>query len=153
MIHVHIADQLPLVPGDQPLEVIVSHADAHADFPQTTRCPGSPNQAVSGHAFIGSEATSPAELPLLVGFVSIPPSGGQDHQDLDQAALSSLTAGAAASDSTGDLAPTASTSSSYAQATNVCAFPVAAGCTVAAQLVKSVSNSSAGAAGASSNDT
>src|SRR3989442_10143766 len=81
MIHVHITDQLPLVPGDQPLEVIVSHADAHADFPQTTRCPGSPNQGVSGHAFIGSETTSPAELPLLVGFVSIPSSGGHDHQN------------------------------------------------------------------------
>jgi len=153
MIHVHITDQLPLVAGDQTLDVIVAHADAHADFPQTMRCAGTPNQAVSGHAFIGSEATSPAELPLLVGFVSIPPSGGHDHQDLDQAALSSLTAGAAVSDSTGDLAPTASTSSSYAQAASACAFPSAAGCTVAAQLVKSVSNSSANAAGATSNDS
>ena len=153
MIHVHITDQLPLFAGDQTLDVIVAHADAHADFPQTMRCAGTPNQAVSGHAFIGSEATSPAELPLLVGFVSIPPSGGHDHQDVDQAALSSLTAGAAVSDSTGDLAPTASTSSSYAQAASVCAFPSGAGCTVAAQFVKSVSNSSAGAAGASSYDS
>ena len=152
MIHVHITDQLPLVAGDQPLDVIVAHADAHADFPQTMRCPGTPNQAVSGHAFIGSEATSPAVLPLLVGFVSIPPSGGHDHQDLDQASLSNLTAGASVSDSSGDLAPTASTSSSYAQAAGVCAFPSPAGCTVGAQLVKSVSSSSAGAAGASSND-
>ena len=69
------------------------------------------------------------------------------------AALSSLTTGAAVTDSSGDLAPTASTSSSYAQAASACAFPSAAGCTVAAQLVKSVSNSSAGAAGASSNDS
>jgi hypothetical protein len=152
MIHVHITDQLPLIAGDQPLEVIVSHADAHADFPQTTRCPGAPNQAVSGHAFIGSEATSPAEVPVLVGFVSIPSSGGHDHQDLDQATLPSLTTGAAVSDSSGSLSDTQSSSSSSAQAEGVCALPSAAGCTVAAQLVRSVSNSSSGATGASSNE-
>ncbi len=152
MIHVHVTDQLPLVPGDQPLEVIVSHADAHVDFPQTTRCPGSPNQAVSGHAFIGSETTSPAELPLLVGFVSIPSSGGHDHQDVDQATLPSLTTGTAVSDSSGSLTDTQSGSSSYAQAEGVCLLRSAPGCTVAAQLVRSVSNSSAGVTGASSND-
>ena len=43
MIHVHITDQLPLVAGDQTLDVIVAHADAHADFPQTMRCAGAPN--------------------------------------------------------------------------------------------------------------
>src|SRR5919204_3367216 len=32
MIHVHITDQLPLIAGDQPVDVIVSHADAHSDF-------------------------------------------------------------------------------------------------------------------------
>jgi hypothetical protein len=151
MIHVHITDQLPLVAGYQPLEVIVSHAAAHADFPQTTRCPGAPNQAVSGHAFIGSEATSPAEVPVLAGFVSIPPTGGRDHQDLDQAALPNLTSGTAVSDSSGTLSPSTSNASSYAQAQSVCAFPSAAGCTVAAQLVRSVSNSAADATGASSN--
>src|SRR3989442_14644609 len=113
MIHVHIADQLPLAPGDQPLEGIVSHADAHADFPQTTRCPGSPNQAVSGHAFIGSEITSPAELPVLAGFVSIPSSGGHDHQDLDQATLPSLTTGTAVSDSSRSLTDTQSGSAPH----------------------------------------
>jgi len=152
MIHVHVTDQLLLVPGDQTLDVIVSHADAHADFPQTTRCPGAPNQAVSGHAFIGSEATSPAELPLMVGFVSIPPTGGQDHQDLDQAALPSLTTGTAVSDSNGTLGETVSTASSLAQAQGVCVLPSVAGCTVAAQLVRSVSSSSASATSASAND-
>jgi hypothetical protein len=150
MIHVHISDQLPLIGGDQPLDVIVSHADAHSDFPQTTRCPGAPNQLVSGHAFVGSEATNPTELPVTAGFVSIPPTGGHDHQDLDQATLPSLTTGTAVSDSSGSLSPS-STASSYAQAQAVCALPAASGCTVAAQLVRSVSNSSADATGASSN--
>jgi hypothetical protein len=152
MIHVYITDQLPLVPGNQTLEIVVAHADAHADFPQTVRCPGAPNQDVSGHAFIGSEATSPAEVPATVGFVSIPPTGGHDHQDLDEARLSGLTAGASVSDSSGDLAPTASTASSYAQAAGVCALQSASGCTVGADLVHSVSNSTANGSGAASND-
>ena len=151
MIHVRITDQLPLVAGDQPLEIVVSHADAHADFPQTTRCPGAPNEAVSGHAFVGSVATSPSELPVMAGFVSIAPTGGQDHQDLDQATLPSLTTGTAVTNSSGSLSSTVSTASSYAQAQNVCALSTASGCTVAAQLVRSVANSTAGAAGASSN--
>jgi len=152
MIHVFIRDKLPLVPGDQTLEVIVSHADAHADFPQTTRCPGAPNQDVSGHAFIGSEATNPAEVPLLVGFASIPPTGGHDHQDLDEASLASLTTGVAVTDSSGALSATASTASSFAEAVAVCVLPSAAGCTVGADLVRSVSNSTATGSGASSND-
>ncbi len=143
---------LAVVPGNQTLEIVVAHADAHADFPQTVRCPGVPNQDVSGHAFIGSEATSPAEVPAMVGFVSIPPTGGQDHQDLDEARLSGLTAGASVSDSSGDLAATASTASSYAQAAGVCALPSASGCTVGADLVHSVSNSTANGSGAASND-
>ena len=89
---------------------------------------------------------------MLAGFVSIPSSGGHDHQDLDQATLPSLTTGTAVSDSSGSLTDTQSGSSSYAQAEGVCLRTSAAGCTVAAQLVRSVSNSSAGAAGASSND-
>ena len=151
MIHVHVTDQLPLVGGDQPLDVVVSHADAHADFPQTMRCPGAPNQAVSGHAFVGSEATSPSELPVTVGFVSIPPSGGHDHQDLDQLALPSATSGASVSDSQGTNDASSSTASSYAEATMLCALPSASGCTVGADLVRSASNSTASASGASSN--
>ena len=151
MIHVHVTDQLPVVPGYQPLDVVVSHADAHADFPQTMRCPGAPNQAVSGHAFVGSEATSPSELPVTVGFVSIPPSGGHDHQDLDQLALPSATSGASVSDSQGTNDASSSTASSYAEATAVCALPSASGCTVGADLVRSASNSTASASGASSN--
>ncbi|HEV8682936.1 MAG TPA: choice-of-anchor P family protein [Actinomycetota bacterium] len=152
MIHVFVTDSLQLVPGDQTVEVIVSHADAHSDFPQTTRCPGAPTQAVSGHAFVASEVNDGVELPVTAGYVSIPATGGHDHQDLDQAAVLGHTAGASVTDSTGTLGPTLSRASSYAQATGVCVAPGPTGCTVGAELVRSESNSSAEATGARSDD-
>jgi hypothetical protein len=152
MIHIVITDRQPPIPGNQALEVIVSHADAHADFPQTLVCPGAPNQAVSGHAFTASETTDAAQLPVTVGFVSIPPTGGEDHQDLDEAVLSGLTAGASVADSRGTLGPTASTATSYAQVAGACLLPATGGCTVRADVVRAESSSTATAAGASSND-
>jgi hypothetical protein len=152
MIHVFITDTLPLVAGDQSLEVIVSHADAHSDFPQTLTCPGAPTQSVSGHAFVLSETTAAPVLPTTIGFVSIPPTGGRDRQDLDEAAVSGTTAGASVSESRGTLGPTESAASSYAQVADVCLAPTEAGCTVGAELLRAESNSSATAAGASSND-
>jgi hypothetical protein len=152
MIHVFITDTLVAVAGNQSLEVIVSHADAHSDFPQTFTCPGAPTQSVSGHAFVLSETTQAPVLPTTVGFVSIPPTGGRDHQDLDEAALSGVTAGASVSESQGTLGTTESAASSYAQVAGVCLAPAAGGCTVGAELLRAASNSSANAAGASSND-
>jgi hypothetical protein len=107
---------------------------------------------VSGHAFIASEATGAPQVPVVVGFVSIPATGGHDHQDLDETGLSSATAGAAISDSSGTLGPTESAASSYAQAANSCVLPGASGCTIAAELVRAQSNSAANGSGASSND-
>lgn len=152
MIRVHITDKLPLVPGDQTLDVVVSHADAHSDFPQTPVCPGAPNQALSGHAFVASEATDASQLPTTVGFVSIPSTGGHDRQDLDEAAISGNTAGVSVSDSRGDLGPTESTASSFAQATAVCLLPAASTCTLAAELVRAESSSTANGSGASAHD-
>jgi hypothetical protein len=152
MIHVFITDSLVAVAGDQSVEVIVSHADAHADFPQTFTCPGAPTQSVSGHAFVLSETTQAALLPTTVGFVSIPATGGRDRQDLDEAALSGNTAGASVSESRGTLGTMESTASSYAQVAGVCLAPTTQGCTVGAELLRAESNSSANAAGASSND-
>ena len=153
MIHVFITDKLPLVDGNQSLEVIVSQATAHADFPQTNICPGAPNQAVSGHAFIASEATASSQLPVMEGFVSIPPTGGGDHQDLAETRLSSVTSGVAVSDSGGTLGPTESTASSYAQAAAACVLPGPTGCSIAADLIRAQSNSTANGSGASSNDS
>src|SRR5439155_9310618 len=119
MIHVHITDELPLVAGSQSLDVIVANAKAHADFPQITICPGAPLQSVSGHAYILREANDALAAPVTVGFVSILPAGGHDHQDLAQASTSAASAGAAVSDSSGAIGAT-TTASSYAAANSLC---------------------------------
>lgn len=59
MIHVHVTDRLPLVLGDQTVNVIVFNAVAHSDFPQRELCDVPPEQTVSGHAFIASATTDP----------------------------------------------------------------------------------------------
>jgi uncharacterized repeat protein (TIGR01451 family) len=159
MIHVHVDDVNLLKGGNQPLDVVVGHAVAHADFPQTRLCAALPVQEVSGHAFIASETTDPLLAPLTVGFVSIPASGGSDSQHLDSAALpddgSVVTAAVSDSSSTGTRGISSSTASSYAQAANVCVKLRGAngGCTIGATAVKSQSNSSADALSRSSNDT
>ena len=155
MINVHITDKLPLVAGNQTIDVIVSNAVAHSDFPQRELCSIPPGQRVSGHAYVASAATDPSLVPATVGFVSIPANGGLDHQDLDQAQIpsdgSTAGAGASVSESSGALSATASTASSYAQAANVCVLRSGTSCTISATAVKSRSNSSADGASASSN--
>jgi hypothetical protein len=152
MIRVHITDKVPLTPGDQTLDLIISNAVAHADFPQLELCGAPPKQSVSGHAFVTSATTDPSRLPTMVGFVDIPATGGRDHQDLAQGSVgSTVSAGASVSESNGSLSSTASTASSYAQASNVCVLR-ATSCTVGATKARSQSNSSANASGASSND-
>src|SRR2546426_7068412 len=76
---------------------------------------------VSGHAFIASATTDPSLVPTMVGFVSIPATGGRDHQDLDKATIGSGgSAGASLSESSGALSATNSTASSFSQVTGVC---------------------------------
>ncbi len=146
MIRVHVTNLLVLGGVD----VIVSHASAHADFPQTTLCPGSGRaRAVSGHAFVAHAAINPELLEATVGFVGIPASGGADHQALDEVDLLEpdgdvVHAEAASSDSWGAIGAAGALSSSYAQAADVCVLRMANGCTVGATLVRSQSSSQAG---------
>jgi hypothetical protein len=153
MIRVHISDKLPQVPGSQTLDVAVSNAKAHADFPQITVCPGAPLQAVSGHAYILSEANSAVAAPVTHGFVSIPPTGGQSQQDLAQASVSAGRVGAAQSESSGVLGLPTTTASSYAEAASVCVASGPSGCGVSAQVVRSQANSSGTSTTATSNDS
>ena len=151
MIRVVITDSLP-GPGIHRTEVIVSNAVAHADFPQRELCDVPPDQRVSGHAFITSATTDPSLVPTTLGFVSIPGNGGLEHQDLDEATIGSeVSAGASVSESSGELTATSSTASSFAEATGVC-VPTPGCATIRATAVKSQSNSTAGASGASSDD-
>jgi uncharacterized repeat protein (TIGR01451 family) len=155
MIHVFVYDALPLVDGAQTVDVVVSEAKAHSDFPQTAVCAPAPQKAVSGHAFIASAQTNPSVAPVVVGYASIPATGGQDHQNLHQVAIpsngSTVEAGTSVSDSQGTVGTTSSNASSFANVHNVCVLETATGCTVGATLVKSQSNSTANSSGASSN--
>src|SRR5229473_3370587 len=119
MIRVHITS-LALT-GDA-VDVVVSHAQAHADFPQPAGCP-SLFGTVSGNSTVVNEQANPSQLPVVVGFVSIPPQGGHDHQDLDQLSTSLASGGTSVSDSAGTVLSSSSNSSSFAKAENVCAFP------------------------------
>src|SRR6266705_4416927 len=116
MIRVHITSMA--LTGDA-INVVVSHAQAHADFPQPAGC-HSLAGTVSGNATIVNEQTDPSQLPVVVGFVSIPPQGGHDHQDLDQLSTSLVSGGTSVSDSAGTQ--------------NVCALPVAIAPPVAENL-------------------
>ncbi len=147
MIRVHITNLA--VTGDA-VDVVVSHAQAHADFPQPAGCPSLVG-TVSGNATIVNEHTNPSELPVVVGFVSIPPQGGHDHQDLDQLSTSLVSGGTSVSDSAGTILTSSSNSSSFAKAQNVCVLPVNGLCTAFASAIISQANSSSGG-GISSSD-
>src|SRR6201981_3491860 len=147
MIRVHIT-ALALT-GDA-IDVVVSHAQAHADFPQPAGCPSLAG-TVSGNATIVNEQTDPSQLPVVVGFVSIPPQGGHDHQDLDQLSTSLVSGGTSVSDSAGTVSTSNSSSSSFAKAQNVCVLPVNGSCTAFASAIISQANSSSGG-GISSSD-
>ena len=166
MVDVHVTSLI----GVGPVDVAVSQATAHADFPPISpACSASPIQNVSGHAFIAAENTLPPIIPALVGYVSIPPSGGADAQNLATVSLlpsgvpptPAVSAGAAVSQTIGSLNPASSTSDSEAQAAGVCIMPVAGAigppspstCTIYAALAKAVSSSVANASSATSADS
>ncbi len=160
MIRVHLTDKLPgpLFPGNQTVDVVVSHAGAHSDFPQITLCHAVPQQSVSGHAFIASETTTPPLLPAVAGFVSIPASGGSAEKSLVLAQLpadgSTVRAENTLSKSEGTLGASSSTATSSASAQTLCIeVGAVAGCDISATTVKSVASSTApSGGGANSND-
>ncbi|MGZ6793392.1 MAG: choice-of-anchor P family protein, partial [Mycobacteriales bacterium] len=146
-------------------DVAVARAVAHAEFPQLTLC-GSPTSAsVSGNALVAGEDTVPSLVPVLAGFVEIPPSGGSQSAQLATFALpadSSAVSGSAADSSTsGSLTPTPGAQSLADVTQGVCLLPDATristsnprGCLVRADLVRSQVASSATGTAASSSDT
>lgn len=147
MIHVHITSMA--LTGDA-IDIVVSQARAHADFPQPGGCAALAG-TVSGDATIVNEQTDPSQLPLVTGFVSIPPQGGHDHQDIDQLSTLLVTGGTSVSDSAGTVLTSSSNSSSVAKAQNVCALPVNGVCTASAIAITSQANSASGG-GTSSSD-
>src|SRR5207245_4361277 len=119
MIHVHITS---LAPTGDALDIVVSHAQAHADFPQPGGCPALAG-TVSGNATLVNEQADPSQFPVVVGFVSLPPQGGHDHQDLDQLSTSFVNSGTSVSDTAGAVLASSSTSSSVARGQGICVLP------------------------------
>jgi hypothetical protein len=146
MIRVHITS---LALTGEAIDVVVSHAQAHADFPQPSGCPALAG-AVSGNATIVNEQTNPSQLPVVVGFVSIPPQGGHDHQDLDQLSTALVSGGTSVSDTAGTVLSSSSNSSSFAKAQSVCVLPAAGVCPVFASAITSQANSVSGGGNSSS---
>jgi len=59
-----------------PLTWWVSHAQAHATSRSPLDVPRLLEPLKAGNATIVNEQTNPSALPVVVGFVSIPPQGG-----------------------------------------------------------------------------
>ncbi|MEO6713113.1 MAG: DUF11 domain-containing protein, partial [Mycobacteriales bacterium] len=141
----------------QAVDIVVSNAVAHSEFKQTRLCVAKANQSVSGDGFIARAATDPTLLPIIVGQVSIPGSGGTDEQSLSTVRVpdtgaAAVTASTSSSKSTGTIGVT-SKASTYAHAEDVCVLRDALGvCTVSATVVQSQSNSEAKNGSAASDD-
>jgi uncharacterized repeat protein (TIGR01451 family) len=140
-------------------QIILGHAQAHADFPQTTLCASAPTQSVSGHAFNASETTTPSLIPILAGFVGIPSSGGSASQSvatINLPAGGTIVQGSVVSSSTtGTVTPTSSTSTSIASVGDgkkANSVSVLNGL-ITAKLLISQANSTATATSATSNAT
>jgi hypothetical protein len=158
MIHVHVDDGNLLKGGKQPIDIIVSQAIAHADFPQTRLCDSVPTRNVSGSALIaGAWVLDPTILDVHVNDVEIPARGGQQQAIADHAYVpddgSVVDAQAVDAFASGGFDATKSASYDYASAANVCITLVGPGCDISAVAVRSVSSSSANAAGRSSFDS
>jgi hypothetical protein len=136
MIHV-------IIPS-QNIDIVVAHAQAHADFPQTTMC-AAQRAAVSGHAFLVS--TNVASLAgTTTDYVDIPATGATQTATINDASVPGVvTAGSGQTSSTGTVG-SPSTASSYATLSNVNIL----GGAVKATVIKSQSNSYAGTGGSES---
>ncbi len=140
MIRVHVTNML--VAGQ--VEVVVGHATAHADFPQTTLCGPQANQSVSGDAFMAQVLTDPSILPILVGGVEIPTSGGQAANSVNQIVVGQLlTSKAATTSVNGGFTPLNTTSTSSAEVKFLCLLEMTGQCAISARAVRAQANSTA----------
>ena len=154
-IRVHVEDTNPLKAGSQVIDVIVSQAVAHSDFPQTQLCKTS--RCGRSADTPSSRARRPTRRSVGDGGLRVDP---DQRRQRSAGALPSavpadgslLSTGVTDSKSTGNLGATSSTASSYAQAANVCLLRAGTACTIRATALNSQSNSTANGTSASSND-
>ena len=155
MIHVKITGVL----GLQAAEVIVSQATAHSDFPETHGCGTTHNNTVSGHAFVAGLFTGPLLADLLLGYTQISPLGGSETEHIADVKVPGngavVSAKVADSSSQGAVNLSNATSSTFAEvagdgATPACVLRAGPECVLSATAVRSASQSTANAGGASS---
>ncbi len=137
------------------VDVIVSQAVAHADFPQTTVCGLQATRSVSGNALILDAQVDPLEASATHGFVEIPASGTAVPAT---ATLSSVTVGtnrirSGSSSSTGTVGATSTTATSKAEAKTVCLLEDLNGCLIEARAATSTATSMANSTSRSSSAT
>ncbi len=150
MIRVHVTGML--VVGQ--VEVVVGHARAQADFPQTTLCGPQANQSVSGDAFMARLLTDPDIAPILVGAVQLPTSGGAASNSVNTIVVDPvLTSRAATTSTSGSFTPLNTTATSSAEVKGLCLLETAGVCTIKATLVRAQANSTATGSNRTSNAT
>ena len=138
MIHVHVTNML--VVGA--VEVVVGHAFAHADFPQTQLCAAQANQSVSGDAFLAQVLTDPSIAPLIVGAVELPSSGGAQTKSVNTIVVDPLlTTKTGTTNTQSNFTPLNTTATSYADVKTLCILNTSTGCTIAARAVHAQANS------------
>ncbi|MFY9586013.1 MAG: choice-of-anchor P family protein [Actinomycetota bacterium] len=148
MIRVHITGMV--IVGA--VEVVVGHATAHADFPQTTLCGPQAHQSVSGDAFMARLITDPSIAPLVVGGIEIPTSGGIENNSVNTIVVDPLlTSKAATTHVESSFSALNSTSQSYAEVKFLCLLDTPTGCTISARLVRAQANAVASALNRASN--
>ena len=158
MIHVKITGAL----GLQAAEVIVSQATAHSDFPETHGCGTTHNNTVSGHAFVAGLFTGPLLADLLQGYTQISPLGGSESEHIADLKIPGngaiVSAKVADSTSEGAVSSLNATSSTFAEVagdgeSTLCILRGGTLCVVMAKVIRSASQSTANASGASSSDS
>jgi len=139
MLHVMI----PGVLGLSSTEIVIGHAQSHADYPKNTACPQS--AAVSGFADLVSTNITKLE-GSTTDFVSIPPSGGSQSATADDASVQGLLgADNGSTSTTGAITPQVSGAFSVAQLSDLNVL----GGVITASLIKEEANSVAYAGGPS----
>lgn len=162
LIRVHVTNVL-LGLSLVSVDVIVGHAEAHADFPKTVICQTQPLRSVSGRAMVASVDTQPSLVTPTVGLLVLPSNGGSREfnavsaQVLSPTLVQLVRLSASTSSTAGTITPTQSRADSHAAVSGnptpgVCILPSNGSCLVGATLVRTDAHAVANASGATAND-
>lgn len=134
MVHILLRDLAPGLEGDQSVNIVVSQAGSHSDFPEDPGC--RPVQGVHGHSYNMHGAGGVPTQPATYGFATIPRSGGSEERSVGEVQLASNSGNAVHSSTVGQTAEGASTTRAVSEVADVCLLETEAGCTVSAMSVR-----------------